>query len=146
MNYSVYIIYSESSDLHYIGHTNNLEDRLLRHNSNRNKFTKNKGPWKIIKAVNCNSKSDAYKLELKLKSFKSPKFAIDYLNNLLSLQSIPMKYSDHIWKCLLIIFTIKNINYFKKQHISFFWEKPIEINNNGCISQIAMIHRRRKTN
>ncbi|MCZ7611485.1 MAG: GIY-YIG nuclease family protein [Ignavibacterium sp.] len=44
MNYSVYIIYSESSDLHYIGHTSNLEDRLLRHNSNRNKFTKNKGP------------------------------------------------------------------------------------------------------
>ena len=88
MSYSVYIIYSEKNKMYYIGHTNNLEDRLIRHNSNRNKFTKNKGPWKIIKTVKCSTKSEAYKLELKLKSFKNSEFAIDYLNNLV--QSTPI--------------------------------------------------------
>ena len=77
----VYIIFSENSNLHYIGHTNNLEDRLLRHNSNRNKFTKGKGPWKLITSARCSSKSDAYRLELKLKSFKNPEFAISFLTH-----------------------------------------------------------------
>ncbi|MFO7525442.1 MAG: GIY-YIG nuclease family protein [Ignavibacteriaceae bacterium] len=43
--YFVYIIKSISLDMHYIGHTSDLNDRLLRHNRNRNKFTENKGPW-----------------------------------------------------------------------------------------------------
>ncbi|MEY4876613.1 MAG: hypothetical protein RL708_1762, partial [Bacteroidota bacterium] len=32
----------------YIGQTNNLDDRLFRHNSNQNLATKNKGPWQFI--------------------------------------------------------------------------------------------------
>lgn len=80
--YYVYIIFTEANNLFYIGHTSNLEDRLLRHNSNRNKFTKNKGPWKIIASHKCNTKSEAYKLELKLKSFKNSSFAVNYLRNL----------------------------------------------------------------
>ena len=89
MDYFVYIIYSSSKDIHYIGHTNNLPDRLLRHNNNRNKFTKNKGPWELIISYKCSSKAEAYKLELKLKRMKSPDKAIQYLRNLL--QSIPTK-------------------------------------------------------
>jgi predicted GIY-YIG superfamily endonuclease len=46
----------------YIGHASNLEDRLKRHNQNRNKFTKGKGPWEIIISLSCNSKSEAYQL------------------------------------------------------------------------------------
>ena len=84
----VYIIYSQKSDIYYIGHTNNLTDRLNRHNSNRNKFTKGKGPWQLIISRSCNSKSEAYQLELKLKSFKNSKLAIEYLSNLV--QSTPI--------------------------------------------------------
>ena len=89
MDYFVYIIYSPSNKIHYIGHTNNLNDRILRHNTNRNKFTKGKGPWELVISCNCNSKVQAYKLELKLKAMKNPDKAIQYLKQLL--QSIPTK-------------------------------------------------------
>jgi len=89
MDYFVYIIYSTSNKIHYIGHTKNLNDRLLRHNTNRNKFTKGKGPWKLIISCKCNSKAQAYRLELKLKAMKNPDKAIQYLKQLL--QSIPTK-------------------------------------------------------
>jgi len=81
-HYVVYIIHSFKSNLYYIGHSNNLQDRLLRHNGNRNKFTKNKGPWELIAAHTCNSKSEAYKLELKLKGMKNSVKAIEYLKKL----------------------------------------------------------------
>jgi len=87
MKYYVYIIYSGSNDLYYIGQTNDLDGRLIRHNSNRNKFTKDTGPWKFVVSYTCNSKSKTYQLELKLKSFKNPTKAIAYLKNLV--QNIP---------------------------------------------------------
>ena len=87
MNYYVYIIYSPSKNLHYIGHTNDLDDRIIRHNYNRNKFTKGKGRWKLVISFKCKSRSEAYQLELKLKSFKNPVKAITYLKKLV--QSIP---------------------------------------------------------
>jgi putative endonuclease len=87
MNYYVYIIYSNSKDLYYIGHTNNLVDRLSRHNNNRNKFTKGKGPWKLVTNYNCKSRSEAFQLEIKLKSFKNSDKAVGYLKKLV--QSIP---------------------------------------------------------
>jgi len=41
--YFVYIIQNHRNRL-YIGHTQDLEKRLLGHNNNRSPFTKNKGP------------------------------------------------------------------------------------------------------
>ena len=82
IEYFVYIIYSQKCDIYYIGHTNNLIDRLNRHNQNRNKFTSGKGPWEFIIFHRCHTKSEAYRLELKLKSFKNSKLAVEYLNNL----------------------------------------------------------------
>ena len=73
--------------MHYIGHSSDLDDRLIRHNNNRNKFTKNKGPWTLINSYQCNSKSEAYRLELKLKAMKNPHKAIEYLQKLV--QSVP---------------------------------------------------------
>ena len=89
MDYLVYIIYSPSKKINYFGHTKNLNDRLLRHNTNRSKFTKDKGPWELIISYKCSSKAEAYKLELKLKRMKSPYKAIQYLKN--PLRSIPTK-------------------------------------------------------
>jgi len=85
--FSVYIIYSASHNIYYIGQTNDLDDRLVRHNSNRNKFTRNKAPWQLAVSINVTSRSEAVKLERKLKKMKNPKKAIAYLNKLL--QSIP---------------------------------------------------------
>ena len=69
--YFTYIIYSESYNIYYIGQTNNLQDRLVRHNENRNKFTKNKGPWKLVFSKLFGSRAEAVRLEKKLKSFKN---------------------------------------------------------------------------
>ena len=86
-SYFVYIIYSSNKNIHYIGHTNNLVDRHLRHITDRNKFTKGKGPRKLIISYECNSKAEAYKFELKLKRMKNPTKAIQHIKNLI--QSIP---------------------------------------------------------
>ncbi len=87
----VYIIYSPSKNIYYIGHTSDLEDRLERHNTNRSKFTKNKGPWEIVVTTICKTKSEAYNLEMKLKRMKNIKKAIEYLTKL---NSSVVEHSD----------------------------------------------------
>lgn len=71
MEFYTYILESESSDMLYIGQTANLEDRLFRHNHGNSRFTKNKGPWKLLFSIKMNSRSDAILLESKLKKFKN---------------------------------------------------------------------------
>ncbi|MFA3783714.1 GIY-YIG nuclease family protein [Melioribacteraceae bacterium 4301-Me] len=82
MSYSVYIIKSLKTGLHYIGHTSDIEDRLRRHNEDRSKYTKGKGPWEVVISYRCRTKSEAYQLEVKLKSYKNHQKAINYLKNL----------------------------------------------------------------
>ena len=79
--YYVYLIYSETIDKYYIGQTNNLEDRLIRHNENRCRSTKNKGPWILIGNKICNSRSEAVLLEHRLKKMKKIKRLKEYFND-----------------------------------------------------------------
>lgn len=52
----------------YCGITNNLEKRLKAHNSGKGaKYTKSRRPVIIVWTYNCSSKSDALKLEYKIK-------------------------------------------------------------------------------
>lgn len=66
--YYTYIIQSDSSSFYYCGQTNKLKDRLIRHNSNRSKSTKGKGPWKLIKYFEFKTRSEAILLERRIKS------------------------------------------------------------------------------
>lgn len=84
--FRVYIIKSDLGH-HYIGQTIDFDDRLRRHNEGRSKATRNKGIWKLIVAAKVNSRSEAMKLENKLKKMKNAKKAIEYLKNLV--QSVP---------------------------------------------------------
>jgi putative endonuclease len=84
----VYIINSDKG-FTYIGQTNDLPDRLSRHNSNRNKATKSKGRWEIVAYKTVATRSEAITLESKLKRMKNCKKAIEYLNKLV--KSIPTK-------------------------------------------------------
>jgi len=70
--YYTYVIYSLKVDMIYIGQTNNIEDRLKRHNGNRNKWTKGKGPWELIYLKKQETRSEAMKLEKYLKGLKNP--------------------------------------------------------------------------
>ena len=71
MPYYTYILQSESNGQLYIGQTNNLEDRIERHNKNRNRYTKGRGPWNIIFSKEFATRSEAMALELQLKSWKN---------------------------------------------------------------------------
>lgn len=80
VTYFTYILKSQTDRI-YIAHTNNLEDRFVRHNQNRVKSTKNKGPWKLLKAYQRSTRSEAIKLERYLTSLKGPLAVPDYIKN-----------------------------------------------------------------
>ena len=70
-HFYTYIIQSEISGRLYIGSTNNLEDRIKRHDENRNSYTKGKGPWVLLYSKKFETRSEAVRLELDLKKKKS---------------------------------------------------------------------------
>ena len=69
-----YILYSKTIDSYYIGSTSNIEDRLKRHNSGRSTYTKRGIPWTIVYRKEYETKSEAYRAELYIKSQKSRKY------------------------------------------------------------------------
>ncbi len=48
MKYFVYILYSEAFDTYYKGQTNNVHERVQRHNSGREKATARYRPWILL--------------------------------------------------------------------------------------------------
>jgi len=68
MDYHVYILYSRSQDRFYKGHTNNIADRIRRHNNGEEIATEWGRPWVLLWSNNKNNRSEAMKLEKKLKN------------------------------------------------------------------------------
>ena len=67
----VYILYSTTSRKFYVGQTNNLTNRLERHNSGYVKSTKSGRPWELLHHESYESRSLAMKREIEIKSWKS---------------------------------------------------------------------------
>ena len=63
-----YILYSKKIDRFYKGHTNNLQDRISRHNAASEKATQEGVPWILCWTTSKNSRSEAMILEQKLKN------------------------------------------------------------------------------
>lgn len=57
-----------SNNSHYTGCTNNLEDRLKRHNKGEVHYTKDKLPVKLVTYIAFSDKNKAYNFEKYLKS------------------------------------------------------------------------------
>ena len=66
----VYILEAELSKRYYIGQTNDLQERLKRHNEGRNLSTKAYIPWQLKWYKEFESRPEAIKAEKKLKSIK----------------------------------------------------------------------------
>jgi len=69
MKFYVYLLISKKNDniISYVGYTNNLENRLSKHNSSRGaKFTRGR-KWEMIYKKVYKTKSEAIKEEHKLK-------------------------------------------------------------------------------
>ncbi|MFA6193563.1 MAG: GIY-YIG nuclease family protein [Parcubacteria group bacterium] len=70
--YKVYILESlQNSKKRYIGHTQDLVNRIKRHNKGLVRSTKAYIPWKTIHTEIFDTKNEAYKRELQIKSYKS---------------------------------------------------------------------------
>ncbi|MFA6252798.1 MAG: GIY-YIG nuclease family protein [Patescibacteria group bacterium] len=66
----VYILYSSKLDRYYIGHTKNIENRLMLHNAGKVRSTKNGISWVIKHIENFNNRNDTYRRELQIKKYK----------------------------------------------------------------------------
>ncbi|BDB54624.1 hypothetical protein GENT5_09290 [Flavobacterium ammoniigenes] len=71
MLFQVYLLFSESKNRYYIGYSSNLEARLIRHNQKSKGFTGNTNDWKVVYTEQYNTKEEAQKRELQIKSWKS---------------------------------------------------------------------------
>ena len=74
MTFSVYILESLKDGTYYVGSTNNLEDRLKRHNDGRVAYTKSKRPWKLVYSEEHPDRSSAAKREYEIKKHKRREF------------------------------------------------------------------------
>ena len=69
--YFFYILYSKQLDQFYIGHCQNIQDRLERHLTNHKGFTAKAKDWKVVYTEDFQDKSQAYARERQVKKWKS---------------------------------------------------------------------------
>lgn len=80
----VYILFSKIRNRFYIGQTNDIKERLNRHNSGFEKPTKPYKPWELIGFIEKNNRSETMILEKKLKNLNTEdlkKFISKYFKN-----------------------------------------------------------------
>jgi len=69
----VYILRSKMISRYYIGHAEDIDNRLSMHNKGYVKSTKAYRPWELIYTEEYETKNEAYKRELEIKSYKGGK-------------------------------------------------------------------------
>lgn len=72
--FTVYILLSEKDNKRYVGFTDNIERRLLEHNSGRVISTMNRRPFILIYSEEYENKSDAMKREKYFKTHSGRNF------------------------------------------------------------------------
>ena len=75
----VYIIYSDTLNKRYFGQTADLHKRLFKHNNGQNTSTKLGIPWRLLATLICDTRSEAMRLEKKIKNLKSLKRQDDFM-------------------------------------------------------------------
>jgi putative endonuclease len=73
----VYILYSDITSRFYIGQTADLINRLEEHNAGETPSIKNGKPWRVVWSVQVSSRSEAVKLETKIKNRGAKRFLHD---------------------------------------------------------------------
>jgi len=79
MEYVVYILYSKKRLRYYVGQTQNIEERLTRHNNGFVPSTKSGKPWELVKVISVRDRTEALKLEKKIKKRGIKRFLEDNL-------------------------------------------------------------------
>ena len=68
MPYFVYVLKSESSGKSYVGHTSNLNKRLVEHNNGKSLSTRSKKLWMLVYQEGYSSRAEAASRERYFKS------------------------------------------------------------------------------
>lgn len=78
--FCVYILKSKVNQKYYVGQTENLERRLLSHNSGYSKSTKNGAPWELIYKEEYSNRHEAVRREIEIKKMKSKIYIENLIN------------------------------------------------------------------
>ena len=70
MSFHVYILLSETTNRYYVGHTQDVEERLAYHNANYSKSLRNRGPWRLVYEEEYKTRAQAMRRERQIKSWK----------------------------------------------------------------------------
>jgi len=70
----VYILKSLSTGRYYTGQTNDLEERIKRHNSGSEQYTSKEMPWELIWSKKFESRAEAMKQEGQIKKRGAKRF------------------------------------------------------------------------
>jgi putative endonuclease len=73
----VYFLYSDKSQKYYVGISNDITDRLKRHNNGQSLSTKAGAPWVLVCFIASVDKSIAMQLEKKIKSRGIKRYLLD---------------------------------------------------------------------
>lgn len=76
--YYVYILQNPQGRF-YICQTQNIQERLMRHQQGRSPYTRHHGPWSLFYSETYPDRSSAIKREHQLKSQKNTKFLTDLI-------------------------------------------------------------------
>jgi putative endonuclease len=69
-----YVLKSERDTRFYIGHTNNLKDRVVRHNEGRVPATRNRRPLQLVYFEEFNTRGEAVQRERYFKGLKGSSY------------------------------------------------------------------------
>ena len=79
--YFTYVIRSQKDGLLYIGYTENLDKRILEHNSGKVKSTKYRIPFELVYYESCREQADALHREKYLKSTYGHRYLKNRIKN-----------------------------------------------------------------
>ena len=84
--YYTYILYATKYDRYYVGQTNSISKRLVRHNAGYVKSTKKFKPWKMVYYEKFITRKESLRKETEIKKWKSKKMIqklikTDLINN-----------------------------------------------------------------
>ena len=72
--YFVYILRSIPVGIFYVGHTDDLANRIREHQTGRSPFTRTRGPWELVYVEVFSTRGEAMKREREIKSRKSRRY------------------------------------------------------------------------
>ena len=77
MEYTVYILFSPSTGKFYTGQTQDIENRIIEHNSGETKSIKAGIPWRMVWKQEVATRAEAMALEKKIKARGASRFLTD---------------------------------------------------------------------